>query len=117
MDSRTDRRAVLLERVRGTLPSGRTVREVSMFGGTAFMLDERMLVSVGKDGTLLVRVDPDQHEELLQQPGARPSFMGKDRPMGPGWLTVENAGLETEADLARWVGTALAFHATADPEP
>lgn len=112
----TEPRAALMERIRDALPSGHSVREVPMFGGTAFMLDDRMLVSVGKDGTLLVRIDPDQYEELLQHPGARPSFMGKDRPMGPGWLTVDDAGLRTADDLAWWVATALDFHATADPK-
>ncbi|MGO1974766.1 MAG: TfoX/Sxy family protein [Propionibacteriaceae bacterium] len=110
----TEPRAALVERIRSALPSGRSVREVAMFGGTAFMLDDRMLVSVGKDGTLLVRVDPDQYEDLLQHRGARPSFMGKDRPMGPSWLTVDGDGLRTGADLARWVATALDFHAAAD---
>ena len=112
----TESRAALVERIRSALPTGRSVREVPMFGGTALMLDERMLVSVGKDGSLLVRIDPDQYEELLQRAGARPSYMGTDRPMGPGWLTVDDASLHTEDDLGRWLDTALDFHAAADPK-
>lgn len=100
----------LAARVRAGLPAAGTVREVSMFGGLAFMLDERMVVSVDRDGGLLVRVDPDRSAELLAVPGARPAVMGADRPMGPGWITVEADGLVTDQQLTRWIEVALQHH-------
>ena len=103
----------LLGRVRAALPTGHPVREVAMFGGRAVVLDGTMLLSVGKAGDLLVRVDPTRHEELLAHPGARPARMGADRPMGPGWISVEAAGLCTDEQLARWLALALEHHATA----
>jgi TfoX/Sxy family transcriptional regulator of competence genes len=103
----------LVARIRAVLPSGRTVREVPMFGGTAIMLDELMLVSAGRDGSLLVRIDPTRYQELLQRTGARPSYMGKNRPMGPGWLTVDAENLREADDLSEWSGVALEYHATA----
>ena len=45
----------LIDRIRAEL-ADRQTRETKMFGGLAFMVDEAMAVSVGKDA-LLVRVD------------------------------------------------------------
>ena len=74
------------------------------------MLDNRMIVSVRGDGTLLVRVDPDRWAELLSLPGARPAVMGADRSMGPGWLTVAAEGLTTDQQLTDWMEVALQHH-------
>ena len=103
----------LAGRVRTALPTGRTVREVAMFGGRAFMLDEAMLVSVGKDGDMLVRIDPARHDELTNLPGARHALMGVDRRMGPGWIAVDTSGLDTDVQLAFWLELALQHHSKA----
>ncbi len=91
---------------------GRDVREVQMFGGVSFMVDGRMAVAAGRDGDLLVRVDPARHHQLLQVPGAQEANMGTDRPMGPGWLSVKRPHLEASDELSFWIRTALEFHAT-----
>jgi len=101
----------LVARILALLPPGHEVRDVSMFGGRAIMLDGRMLVSAGRDGTLLVRVDPVDGESLVRQPGARESFMGAGRAMGPGWVTVDGDAVHTDAALTRWLEVALEFHA------
>ncbi|WP_298460150.1 TfoX/Sxy family protein [uncultured Cellulomonas sp.] len=101
----------LAERVRAALPPGHAVREVAMFGGRAFMVDDAMVVSVGKDGDLLVRIDPARHEQLTARPGARPAVMGVDRPMGPGWITVAPSALDTDEELTSWLDVALEHHA------
>ncbi len=100
------RREALADRVRALVPRGRAVREVSMFGGLAFMVDDAMAVSVGRDGTLLVRTDPARHEELLAVPGAEPAVMG-ERSMGPGWLAVSPEGLGTDEQLSFWIAVGL----------
>ncbi|MFB9378200.1 TfoX/Sxy family protein [Kineococcus gynurae] len=100
----------LLDRVRAAL-AGRELREVAMFGGRAVMVDGAMLVSVGRGGDLLVRIDPARHDELVARPGAGPAVMGTDRPMGPGWITVSADALDEEADLAFWLGVAAEHHA------
>lgn len=82
-----------------------------MFGGVSFMVDGRMAVAAGRDGDLLVRIDPARHDELLQVPGAGDAVMGADRPMGPGWIRVERPHLETNDELSFWIRTALEFHA------
>jgi TfoX/Sxy family transcriptional regulator of competence genes len=106
----TEQRQTLVARVRAALPRDGAVREVSMFGGLSFMLDNRMVVSVNRDGSLLVRVDPGRSAELLSVPDAQPAVMGADRPMGPGWITVTANGLTTDQQLTDWIEVALQHH-------
>lgn len=73
-----------------------------MFGGLSFMVDERMAVAAGRDGDLLVRTDPARYDDLLQR-GGTPAYMGKDRPMGPGWLRVPGEEIEDDHELEIWV--------------
>jgi TfoX/Sxy family transcriptional regulator of competence genes len=47
-----------------------SVREVKMFGGTAFLVNGHMTVAVSPRG-LLVRVGPDEHDKAVKQPGTR----------------------------------------------
>lgn len=97
----------LAERVRAALPVDRAVREVSMFGGLSFMVDDNLVVAVRRHGNLLVRVDPARHDELLDVPGAAPAVMGNDRPMGLGWISVSPAGLTDDDQLAFWITVGL----------
>lgn len=99
----------LVERVRDALTAEPPVREVKMFGGLAFMASERMIVSVGANGDLLVRADPERADELLAAPGARPAEMGAGRAMGRSWITVAEAGTATEEALGFWIDVALAY--------
>lgn len=92
----------LAQRLRGLLASYQNVREVRMFGGLSFMVDERMAVAAGRDGSLLVRTDPAEYDDLLLRGGV-PAYMGSDRPMGRGWLTVPSELIEDEANLAFWI--------------
>lgn len=100
-------RDALAERVRSLLPPDRPVREVSMFGGLSFMVDDAMVVAAGRDGELLVRTDPARNGELLDVPGAKPAVMGADRPMGPGWIAVGRDGVDTDVQIAFWIGVGL----------
>jgi hypothetical protein len=103
----TAEREALADRVRAALPHDRRVREVSMFGGLSFMVDDSMVVAAGRDGDLLVRIAPERNDELLGVPGAKPAVMGADRPMGPGWITVSHDGLTTDGQLAFWIQVGL----------
>jgi TfoX/Sxy family transcriptional regulator of competence genes len=102
----------LAERIRGVLASHGDVREVRMFGGLSFMVDERMAVAAGRGGDLLVRADPAAYDELLER-GGEPAYMGTDRPMGRGWLTVPQARLQSDDELASWIQVGIdSRHAT-----
>lgn len=92
----------LAQRVRDLLTAREGVREVRMFGGLAFMVDERMAVSAGRDGDLLVRTDPAKYDDMLQR-GGTPAHMGDHRPMGHGWLSVPARQIHGDTSLAYWV--------------
>ncbi|AYD89121.1 hypothetical protein D5R93_01915 [Actinomyces lilanjuaniae] len=100
----------LVERLRALLAGKAVVREVFMFGGWSFMVNERLVVSALKDGGLLVRVDASRHDELLARPGASQAQMGAGRSMGPGWLEVGASALggpPGEEALSSWLALAL----------
>lgn len=99
--------APLADRIRAALPTEAPIREVPMFGGLSFMVNDRMAVAAGGGGDLLVRVDPGRSAELLALPGAAPAEMGTGRSMGPSWIRVSKQALTTDGQLSFWVGTAL----------
>lgn len=100
----------LVERIRSTLSPEQVPREVAMFGGCAFMVNEKMVVSAGKNGDLLVRVDADDHDHLLCEPGARQAVMGRDRTMGPGWISVAGDSVDTDSAVEYWIAIALQYN-------
>jgi len=101
----------LAERIRGLLDERSDVVEKQMFGGIAFMVRGHMSVGIVKDD-LMVRVGADAHDELVRRPHARPMDFTR-RPM-KGFLYVAPEGIESDADLERWVGYGVA-HATSLP--
>jgi TfoX/Sxy family transcriptional regulator of competence genes len=103
----TPDQAELIERIRAALADESSVREVSMFGGRSFMVDEKMVVSALRNGDLLVRVPSERHDELLEAPGAEQAEMGAGRTMGPGWISVTTASIATSEQLAFWMQVAL----------
>lgn len=96
----------LVQRVRALVDDEPDVREVSMFGGRAIMVNDKMIVSAGKTGDLLVRVAAERHEALLAEPGAAQAQMGAGRGMGPGWLTVAPEAVADDERLTFWVDVA-----------
>ena len=103
----------LASRVRETLSDNPEISERQMFGGTAFMLSGNMAVGVRKD-ELMIRIDPDDHDEVLAQPGVRISDMS-GRPM-KGWILVAPEAIEDDTDLQRWVEAGLDFAGSLPPK-
>ena len=97
----------LVQRVRALVDDEPDVREVSMFGGRAIMVNDKMVVSAGKTGDLLVRVAAGRHEALLGEPGAAQARRGAGRGMGPGWITVAPEAVADDGRLAFWVEVAM----------
>ena len=97
----------LAERIRtGLTPVG--FREVKMFGGLSFLVDEKMVVSVRGQGGLLVRCDPALVGELVERSGVSRAEM-RGRPMKEGWLHIDGDALDGEA-LTFWLDTALSYN-------
>lgn len=102
-----DPQAELIERLRALLAEEPSTRDLSMFGGRSFMVNDRMVVSALRDGNLLVRVDAERHDELTVLPGATQAEMGAGRVMGPGWIAVSGATIARDEDLSFWLNAAL----------
>jgi hypothetical protein len=98
--------AKLAHRLRTLLARRKGITEKTMFGGIGFLLDEHMLVGVWKE-SLIARVGPGAYESALAESHVR-EFDITGRPM-QGWIMVEPAGLEDDADLKGWVDTAVKF--------
>ena len=83
-----------------------------MFGGRAFMVDDKMVACVSAGGgALLVRVARSRDAEYLEVVGARRAEMGNGRSMGEGWITVDHEGLTDDRDLRFWIDAVLAYNA------
>lgn len=81
----------LAEQVTRYLEGTPSLGEKRMFGGLAFLIGGNMAVAVGSKGGLLVRADPDLHDELLAQSYVEPAVMGR-RTMS-GWLHADTGRL------------------------
>lgn len=89
-----------------------SVREVKMFGGTAFLVRGHMTVAVSPRG-LLVRVGPDGHDEAVKKPGTRAMEM-RGRIM-IGYVYVDP--IPSDERLVRtWVHNALRHNRTLPPK-
>jgi len=96
----------LAERVREALCARTDVSERRMFGGLAFLVRGHMCVGIVKEN-LMVRVGPDAYEGLIREPYAgEMDFTG--RPMR-GLLYVSPEGVESDADLERWIARGISF--------
>ena len=88
------------------------VAEKNMFGGLTFMVRGHMCCGVtGED--LMVRVGPDQHDDAVLLPYARPMDF-TSRPM-KGFVFVDSAGLDSDERLKEWVDRGLEFVSTLPP--
>jgi TfoX/Sxy family transcriptional regulator of competence genes len=104
----------LAERVRAVISLREHVTEKKMFGGIAFMVGGNMACGVSSGSELIVRLDPEETEKALAEPGVRPFDM-TGRPM-KGWLLVEPAAIEADEQLASWVDAGADFAASLPPK-
>lgn len=99
----------LADRIRYALSGDAPVREVKMFGGITFMVNDKMTATANTHGQLMVRCDPDRVEELLKRDGADwPEMRG--RKMSRGWIVVDAHGTESDPDFHYWIKEALAYN-------
>ncbi|KAA3621911.1 MAG: RNA methyltransferase [Bacteroidetes bacterium] len=78
-----------------------------MFGGVAFMVDDKMCVGIVKEN-LMARIGPDAYEAALTKDGCKEmSFTG--RPM-KGYVYVEPHAIDMDTDLEYWVQLCLDFN-------
>jgi TfoX/Sxy family transcriptional regulator of competence genes len=92
-------------------PAG-ALREVKMFGGIGFMLNDNLVAAASKRG-LLLRVGKDGHAEALRKPGVRPVEM-RGRVM-EGYIFVDPETLKGKT-LKTWLDKAAQFVTTLPPK-
>jgi TfoX/Sxy family transcriptional regulator of competence genes len=97
----------LAERIREIVQREDGLSEKKMFGGLAFLVNGNMAVAASGQGGLLLRVDPDQTEQLIEDADAT-RFVMRGREMD-GWLRIDPAGTRSEERLACWVGIGVAY--------
>ena len=85
-----------------------------MFGGLAFLVGGNMAVAASGQGGLMLRVEPDQTEQLAAEPHAG-RFVMRGKEM-TGWLRVDAAGVESDEDLARWADIGVRLCVVTPPE-
>lgn len=97
----------LANRIRELLASQRGVDEKRMFGGLAFLINGNMSVAVSREGGLMVRVPPDETDQLLQRAHVSPMVMaGRE---ARGWLRVDIDGVQTKRQLQSWVTRGVGY--------
>ncbi len=95
----------LVERLRALLDDVDT-REVKMFGGLSFMVDDKLALSASNQADLLLRCHPDDVDRFTSESHVRWAEM-RGRRMSRGWLRVAPDGYASDDDLARWVAIAV----------
>lgn len=91
----------LAERIRTLLGDRAGLTEKKMFGGLGFMIGGNMAIAASGQGGILVRVDPDESDELVAATSAYPMEM-RGRQMA-GWLRVDTTDVADDAALNEWV--------------
>ena len=92
---------VLAQRLRDSLEGEPLLTEKKMFGGVGFMIGGNMAVAASSSGDLMVRVDPAQGREWIDEVDVRPMEMGGRRMNG--WLFVAIDTVASDDALRAWV--------------
>jgi TfoX/Sxy family transcriptional regulator of competence genes len=104
----------LANRIRELLVTEMGVTETKMFGGLAFLIEGNMAVAASGQGGLMVRVDPDDGEELAERDHVETMVMrGKEM---KGWLRVDDEGIRTKRQLEPWVKRGVKYARSLDPK-
>ena len=104
----------LADRVRGLIAAERHVDEKPMFGGLAFLIGGHMAVCVSGRGGLMVRVPPEQTEQLLGLDHVEPMIMAGRETRG--WLRISDEGVKTKRQLQSWVTRGIAYAQSLPPK-
>lgn len=97
----------LTNRVRAALAQVTNVEEKKMFGGIAFMVNEKMCITVGDD-EIMCRLDPALHDILLEKEGCRPVIMrGREY---KGFVYVNEEAVKTKKNFDYWISLSLDFN-------
>jgi hypothetical protein len=104
----------LANRIRELTATERGVEEKRMFGGLAFLIGGHMSVAASGRGGLMVRVPPDETENLLRREHVEPMVMAGRETRG--WVSVSGDGVRTKRQLQSWVSRGVAHAKSLPPK-
>jgi TfoX/Sxy family transcriptional regulator of competence genes len=104
----------LANRIRELVHREPGLTEKRMFGGLAFLINGNMSVSASSQGGLLLRVDPEETDELVRKPHTQP-FVMRGRAMD-GWLRIDGEGVRTKRQLEPWVARGVRYARSLPPK-
>lgn len=97
----------LAGRIRKALAHLPNVKEKKMFGGMAFMVDDKMCITVGAD-KMMFRIDPAIHNEATKKKGCCTVIMrGREY---KGYVHVNQDSIQNERDFDYWIKLALNYN-------
>ena len=104
----------LADRIRELVAGENSLTEQKMFGGLAFLIGGNMAIAASGQGGLLVRVDPEESDELVSTTEAETMVM-RGREMR-GWLRVASEHVGTKEQLAEWVERGTSYARSLPPK-
>ena len=105
---------VLADRIRNHIGNDPALAEKKMFGGLAFLIQGNMAVAASGQGGMMVRVNPDESDELVATTPAQVTVM-RGRAM-PGWLRLSSDDVATPDQVAAWVGRGVSYARSLPPK-
>ena len=97
----------LAKTIRPSLSHLPGVEEKKMFGGLAFMVDNKMCITVGAD-RIMCRIDPAIYQEAIKRKGCRTVIMrGREY---KGYVHVNEDAIKNKEDFDYWIGLALDYN-------
>ncbi len=97
----------LASRIMAALAHMPNVAEKKMFGGLAFMVDNKMCITAGAD-RMMCRIDPAIHEGAIKRKGCQTVKMGGRKYKG--YVHVDQDSIKNKKDFDYWVALALDFN-------
>lgn len=104
--------AELADRVRTLFAEVDNVIEKKMFGGIAFLVHDKMCVTV-RENRIMCRIDPAIHSASIQRKGCE-SVVMKGREY-IGYVRIAEDALKTKKELQYWIQLALDFNPKVQP--
>jgi TfoX/Sxy family transcriptional regulator of competence genes len=97
----------LAERIRELLDPEAGVSEQRMFGGLAFLIGGNMAVAASSNGGLMVRVPPEETDQILARAHTAPMEMNGRHARG--WVRVTADGVRGRRELKSWVDKGVGY--------
>lgn len=97
----------LADRIRKALAPLPNVKEKKMFGGLAFMVNDKMSITTGGN-RIMYRIDPAMYEEVIKRKGCHTVMMrGREY---KGYVDVDEDSIKSKKDFDYWINLALDYN-------